>query len=473
MKRQHPIKIVRLMSSYVWLLVIPLLRGLSSAKNPSSLKVWLSGAWLDIVVIGIIVAVAVIRWRAVTFLTEGGGIRYTSGVIAKKSGFVRAENISVAEGKKFFLLRPFGAVNVNISTDSGEKLLSLTMRYRDYAEVFSVLSKNKRRGIKTVYRPKKFYPVIFSVLFSSALSGAILIATFFIEAGSIVGEAAEKHFLSAVGEATEHIDSVVKGIPEIAVGIFLFLILGRAVSLFINLIRYTSFKTERVGKYISLRSGYLTKKHYYINSAMIFCAVLRQNIIMKLFGIFSVQVRCSGYTGSRAGIPVLIPITKRKDVISSMRIILPSYEISPPEIKPHPKALIRYIFLPVLLILFFAASGYLSIRLFPLWDRFIILAAVTTEIPTVIYLLSEIIAFVSSGISLSGGNVCIRYSIGTRFHTVIIPKKNIAKISVTQSLPNRRRGLCNVTFFAADKFISPHFVAGLRMNEVSEFLKKI
>ena len=475
MTRQHPIKILSLMYSGVWLLIIPLVRGIVSLDSPQAFRVWLTGVWLDLLVVAFIVGTAVVRWRCVSFDICKDGISFRRGVFIRHYGFIPTESISVAEGEKKFLLRPFGAVVVHISSDSGKAndVLTLTMRYRDYARLFSELAKKKRSGIKASYRPKKLYLILFSTIFSSALSGVLFISTFFIESGKILVDMLEGYFLTTVDEVSSHLDAVIDGIPKIVVAVVLILLIGWVCSLVINLLRYTKFRIERVGRFVSVRSGFFTQSHCFIDASKIFFADMRQNLLMKLCGIISVQVSCAGYSRRKSRIPVFIPINKRKDVLSTMRILLPSSEVSPPTIKPSPKSFFRYIFLPVFIIPSVVAVMFPIIHFFPLWKDVAVLLSVTAEVLSVIFLTAKIVAYFSTGISVGEDTICIQYSMGINFRTVIIPKRNIAKISLTQSIFARRYGYCNMTFFSASRLISPHFVIGIPLADAEKILSAL
>ena len=65
MHRQHPIKILVLMSKNFWLLLIPLVRGLVTLRL--DFYRWVSGAWLDILILLFIGRSAYFRWLFATY----------------------------------------------------------------------------------------------------------------------------------------------------------------------------------------------------------------------------------------------------------------------------------------------------------------------------------------------------------------------------------------------------------------------
>ena len=60
---EHPLRILKYSLKNIWLLIFPLLRGVSVLSfNPKGIYAWIKGAWLDIAVIGIILVYGFIRW---------------------------------------------------------------------------------------------------------------------------------------------------------------------------------------------------------------------------------------------------------------------------------------------------------------------------------------------------------------------------------------------------------------------------
>ncbi len=82
MKRQHKIAILKYTTKNFWLLLIPLVRGLI-AMNFDFYN-WFHGAYLDIIVILLIIGLAVLRWRFVQFHILDEGITVKTGVIMRR-----------------------------------------------------------------------------------------------------------------------------------------------------------------------------------------------------------------------------------------------------------------------------------------------------------------------------------------------------------------------------------------------------
>ena len=72
MNRQHKIAILKYTTKNFWLLLIPLVRGLIAMGF--DFYNWLQGAYLDIIVILLIIGLAVLRWRYIRYEVREEGI---------------------------------------------------------------------------------------------------------------------------------------------------------------------------------------------------------------------------------------------------------------------------------------------------------------------------------------------------------------------------------------------------------------
>ena len=69
----HPVFILHSMGRYLYLLLIPLVRGFLSSLQ-GGITAWLSGAWFDILVVLFIVAIGVLVWHSVIYSYDASGV---------------------------------------------------------------------------------------------------------------------------------------------------------------------------------------------------------------------------------------------------------------------------------------------------------------------------------------------------------------------------------------------------------------
>ncbi len=469
MKHQHPIKILKLTTKNFWLLLIPLLRGLIALQG--DLYTWVRGAWLDILVILFIGGIAYLRWYFTWFEITDKAINVQAGVLAKSVFSVPFSSVCAVSSEKKFYLKPIRAVNLYLDTNSGtfrSADIQLTVRLKDSRVLFKTIMKENALGYKASYSPSRFNLTIFSFLFSSTLSGVVFIVTFLLESSKIIGNSLEQRLMTAVNDVS---NLLATGLPPLTIGISLLIAVGWLFSFINNLLRHIGFKIERINKIINIRTGFFTKRHYYINAEKINYADLRQNTLMMLFSVMSVHVNCSGYGKVKNEIPVFVPMTTSKQVYSSLQLLLPSISVIPGGVKPKKSYFFRFIWAPLVGILVITALALIAYRIFPSWYSMILFMAIMIEIPAIWLLIAKFVHFATTRIAFSENKLCLKYSFGYAFHTILLPMDKIAKITIKQSFFQTFANSCDIKIYSNNEFTQYHRVICMPLNDVLELLK--
>ena len=122
-KRVHPIYILESIYKQLFLLLIPLLRGLLPVFPADSLTEWLigwvSGAWMDLLVLLFILTYSFLNWRFQYYTIDEKGLTVYKGILIKRQTDIPHTAISTLMQYEPFYLRPFKAVHVYADTDAG------------------------------------------------------------------------------------------------------------------------------------------------------------------------------------------------------------------------------------------------------------------------------------------------------------------------------------------------------------------
>ena len=100
--------------------------------------------------------------------------------------------------------------------------------------------------------------------------------------------------------------------PRIAITIGIVILALWLISFGRNLLRYGRFRMRFGEEFISVHTGILTRRRYHLRDNAIIFPDLRQNLLMKIFGMVSLHIRCPGYGSRRDTLPVLIPLIRKK-----------------------------------------------------------------------------------------------------------------------------------------------------------------
>lgn len=468
---QHPLKILTLTTKNFWLLLIPLVRGLIALRF--DLYNWIKGAWLDILVLCLIFGFAYIRWYCIKYCFREDGILYRTGVIAHSEVLIPYSSVSAASAEKNFFLKPVRAATVCIDTNSGSVRnpdAKLLISYNEFCRLEEIMQKKYGQGLRSTYIPSKRNLVLFSFLFSSTLSGIIYISTLFIQAGNLVSRELEEMLLYTFNDV---VSKLAVGLPPAVVAVSLIIIGMWLFSFISNLLRHIGFRITKYGGNIEIRSGFFTKRAYFINSDKINYADIRQNLLMKLFRVMSVNVSCAGYGKAKNEIPVFVPITTKKQVISSMQLLLPGLDIPTRGVHSKFRYIFRFLWLPLLMSAVCPVGGYLLLKFFSDWSRIIIFGTIMCEIPSIWLLIVKITAFFTTGLFVSEKGIAAKYCNGYAFHTVAVQRERIAKIKISQTIFQYNMHSCDVYIYTNSEFTKSHIVKNMPYEAAKELLTEL
>lgn len=474
MKRQHKISILKYVKGKIWLLILPLLRGLLSEKM--DLNGWIKNAYMDIIVILFLITYAVLRWWSVQYEIFKKGIYVKSGIVFRQETFIPYEAISCVTAYSFFLARPFRAVR--ISVDSESKSVSKKHNPNDFELYLSETEYSllcnyipyKNSNIKISYKASKRELVFFSLLFSSALSGIIFIGTTLIQGSRIAGRSVEENLTEFVNEVGEASEKIFGGAVPVSVALTLLLAAGWMISFIKNLLRHMCFRLKRCGKKIIVENGVFSSWKYYVNYSRINYADLQQNMLMKICKVMSLHVSCTGYGKNKNELPVLVPVTGERRVMSTIRTMLPDFTQSNILIRPAARSIVSYVLLPAAAVLLIPIAGVVLREFFHEWEEIIIFLTIMGEIPSIYLLAVKNLAHFVTGIGAGHKNLTLKYCRMYDFHTVIVPKERIAYVKIRRTLFQRASGCCDMVFYTCGERVRAHKIKGIKYVEAENLV---
>jgi len=469
MKLQHKIAVLKYIKGNIWLLIIPLLRGLFSLKV--DFYHWLKMAYVDIIFILLVLGSAWLRWRFVKFEIREKGIYVKKGVAFQREFILPYSAISCAIFHCPFLLRPFRAVKIFLETESCSGMkkhknadATLIVSETDYTQIYQIIP-NKLSDNKTTYRASRKEIILFSMFFSSTIPGLVYLGTFFIQSSRIVGEKIKLQFFSVVNELTETVEKFTEDVTAIAVVVVIIIAVGWSMSFVIKAARHFHYKICKCGKSIYIENGYFYNWKYYVNYSRINAVDMRQNLLMKIAKIMSVHINCAGYGKRKNELAVFVPMTTKKRAMKIMEELLPNFTPSNNLLRTKKSYIIAYIWLPLILIVGVVIATVVMCRVAYEWNNAVRFIGVMFEVPLIYFLAVRLMAKISTGIGVSDKAVTVSYCRATQFHTVIVPKEQIAYIKIHRTFLQCASGCCDVTVYTRGERVIGHRVRGIVFAE--------
>lgn len=473
--RQHALRLFNYTTRYFWLLIIPLARSLYSLSfEIDALRVWLEGAWLDLFVVFAILAFAWLRWMSVWFCFDSEKIVLKRGLFATAEDTVYYSNISTLSINQNVLYRLLGASKVSIGTNAGlsdKADLKIIMRRADADRFYDKVKGSRQKSLNYSILPNKLRLILFSLTFSSALSGVLIIIALLIETGSIFDREVEARLiLDTLTEAAKRVSVYVP--PVISIMIMI-LIVSWAISFVSNLFAFWGFVLTKSSDSIYVKSGICAKNRHIIKRDKVNYIDLKQSFSSKVFRVSSLHLNCSGYgSRGRKELSVVLPITTRGEIDGAVKEVFPEYPKPKITLKSNPKSYLGFYFLPIVFAIIPSAAFLVFYYFLPTWYAVAYPAFAITLIPAIWLAMCSTLSMFTTGIGFTDGYITIRYSKMYTFHTVVAPVDRIAKIVIHQSPLQRIGGSCTLIVYTTSDAKARHRIQALRLDKTLSTLEK-
>ncbi len=469
--RQHPIKIVKYMARYLWLLLLSLAKYLIASHF--DIKSWIEANWFDLVILLVIFGFAFIRWILVYFeLGEDRIVTHTGfmGMTRTVVYFEDISSMSLCQGPLSYLLH---SCTVYIDTDANcvqSTDIRIDLTKSKAMDIYHIVSQKAKAQPGFVFKSPKKQLLIFSLLFSSAISGTVVLLTILYQAYLITDKEFNRRLLSEVNSQIQIIESSGIGIYFLAAGLLIGFIW--VMSFVSNLLRHWDFTCKRSRNYLRIRSGKGARRHHLLRRKYINYLDFTQSFFMRMFNICSVEVCCTGYGKRWKEISALIPITTSKDAVMSAKLIAPEFSLCKPQVKTSRACIPGFIVLPALATFVPIAVGILMQYFFP-WRRSqIIFIEIMVALPLLWLTIVKCEAAVSTSMGFEGNNVTLSYCRWYTFHKVVLKRESITKVTIRRNPLARLFGTCTVVIYTTGEDSRRHFVGGVNYKTTLRILKE-
>lgn len=473
-KRCHPILVFFNLKQFLFLIVIPVIRGFITALSGDILD-WIAGSWLDILVLSVIVTLAVLNWYFYTYDIDSEKIVVKKGVLYKKETVVFFSKVTTVSITDPFYLRIFGAQYLRADTLGGGPKrtdLSIYLSQKNAEDIKEYLQGEFGLDSKQLYVPKTSSILALALLTSNSLGGILFFSTFISQTGKLLGEEISEMVLTTFEDIAR---KLAFGLPPATAAIAYTLIFSWILSFIVAFLTYRNFNLRRSRDILYIKGGTITPRRYYIKYRDINFADIRQSIITKTFKLYSMYISAVGYGKRNDDIRCVIPTENKSDFYSIINVFFPDFKPNEVQIKPARTGIMRFVSAPLLYILLIISAIIFTIKNIPSWRDFAFFTGFMLFIPALIYLAVRIMDFMTSGIGCENGYITMRYSKGLQLHTVVIPKERIVGVKLRSSLIQRisKRHKCNVYISAMAEKRTVHKCQNLFIDEAERLLNQL
>ncbi len=433
----HPAEILHFLWRYAFLLLIPLVRQLAVSQGSAWER--LSAALSNLVMTLLVVAAAVVRWYTVRFSAGRGMIHYAAGVLRQERRQipVRAVDCLVQRAGPIALL--CGAARVSLETSAGSRRkadVQVLLTRKKAHRLFVLLAGDHRKT--QYYAPSVWRVAAMAASWSNGFSGLLIAAPFIQKTGQILGEEASRLLYDTVDF---RLQLVSLGLPPVAAGLAWVLFGGWLFALLNQWMRYWRFCGWRQGAFLASRSGVFHSRRRLFRVSRIRAVTARQTLLMSWAGLSTAYAHIAGDRKDKNPNAVVAVSMARAPLLRQLRATL-GYAPKGAKIKPPPRAASGYL-TPVLLPV--AAVSLLAVLLngtgAPVALPFLSLPVIAILVWRALVRMQALgSAYFQPGEQF----VTVSRDRGFSLLTTVIPKQNVTMVRLSQTVFQKRSGLCHV-----------------------------
>ena len=471
--KMHPVLIFYGIKQFIFLLIIPLLRGLVYYLVNSSIYLWVKGSWIDITTLMVIIWLSVIKWYNYNIYYDDDKIIISFGDFINEKILIKRKDISHIFVQIPFYLQLMNALKIKINTFNevaipGAKNIILS---KNQLNKLNLINENKIKNnlvnSSNLSLHATLYTAVLSLVMSNSFAGVLLASTFISASGKLLGDQFKKEIYGSFTKITK---KLAFGFPPAGVAITYVLIGGWCIAFIRNLILYTNFSVQKKHNRLIIKSGIININKNYVNLNDVNYIDIVQNLFTKLAKLCSVFV----YTKDERDSEVVAITAISKTLLDKNINKLFNKNIknlNKMNFKPKKTSLISYAYLPICLFCATSLVLKLLINTYNNWEDFLAFINLMVAIFLGWLTIIKIIDFLTCGFALQNNNFIIKCSKIFKFHTIIIPVNQTAKIEVNQSIIQQYFNTCSVIIHTNSK--AKYNVKSIDSEKVKQFLQNL
>lgn len=363
--RAHPFMIFTYLKPYLFILLIPVIRGALNYGSSETLPQLLIG---EIVLAAIITMIALIKWRRCMLIIEKNFIRIRMGFLFTTDAIIPISKIASTYLETKPILWAARGVLLRLDTEAGRTGKSdfeIILPLRRVGELSELLPASGDEVLK--YNAPTIKIFIMAAATSSAATGLLVAAPLINQAGQLLDEGLSDRVYNTINHAASLFEQLV---PPVASTLSVIFLAGFVISFFISLSKNAPFRLYKKGGRFLATSGLISHRKIRFNADAINETTILQSPLMRLFHHYTVKVCVAGYGKKKGETAMMIPAAREKDYQVFLRELSPVKEGVPKSdstfLKSPARAKARFVRIPMIITLAIPLAGkIISLYLVP------------------------------------------------------------------------------------------------------------
>lgn len=464
--RAHPLMILSRMKPFLFVLVLPFVRGLLQYLTDREITGILG---IELTLFSVILLFSVLSWRAFRLTVFEDSISIRSGIIFVKRATIKMSSLSSVQSEQNPFDMIFRSVTYSINTEAGRRNKS------DYR--FKLRLKDSRELSTLLYGDKSYEKVKFSALrvailaatTSSAFSGMIIGVPIINKAGDLLGIALYDMLFDEITNVSKRFTAL---FPPIVNTVSLILLLGYGISFVYSFLKYINFKLFLGDNKLEIRSGFFTRTRISFRKSAVNNVRIEQTPFMRLVKRYAMKVSVGGYGDSKSESAVIMPCGKKGEIKESFWAYFPFLVPKGKKVMSPKTAFTksRFLFLPGVYLLLITA---LSITLALIFDDFskLILFVTALTLAVNLYFAHISLKECKFGKVVLGDTIFAHSTKNLRITELYCPKENVGEIKIHRFFTDFPQKTCRIRITVRSESADSIRVRMLPYDEVKQEIR--
>lgn len=437
--RAHPLMVITYMKPFLFVLVLPFIRGILQYFNDHEVTSILG---IELFLLGIIIAYAVLSCSVFRLILKENTVMIRSGIIFAKRATIKISSLSSIQSEQNPLDAIFKSVTYSINTEAGRRNRSdfrFKLRLKDSKEISSILYAEKT-STQLKFSPLKI--AILAATTSSAFSGLIIGVPVINKIGDLLGLAIYDMLFDEINNVSNKFQTFFGPAVNVVTLVF---ILAYGISFVYSFLKYVNFKLFLGDDKLEIRSGFITRTRTAFRKSAVNDVRIEQTALMMLIKRYAMKVSIGGYGDSKSESEVIIPSGALREIRKSFSMYFPFLEPKGRTIKAKQDFfnMSRFLFMPSVYLICVVVAGILLAKLFTDFEKLILF--ITTILLIIVFYFAHIsLKEAKYSKLILGENICVQSTKGLRTSRLYCPKENIGEIKITRFLTDFPQNTCRV-----------------------------
>lgn len=318
---------------------------------------------------------------------------------------------------------------------------------------------------QTIHRSSVFSTFLLCAGFYNAFTGALTLIPLLRKIATLANahEYSAEFFTSAFAVYT------ISELPNVLFALSVIIILLWITGVMVTFLRYANLTFSLGDSSAKITRGLVTKRTTYVNKQNVSAVILRQNLLMILLDRYTGELRAA--CDKNENKVTFLCGAKKNTAQKVVQKTSFASNCTKKEIRPHPKSLWGYTYLPVSLIALVSATEIIA--------DFYLVRGNTARLGLFIILwlaawfFFRVCVWSKCFVKTSENSVCIGCYFGLTYCKAYIPKDKIRSTKITQSPFQRTKNTCTLRVFIKGSTKKSYFIKHIEKEKAAELTQEL